>query len=531
MSPVTVPGDPVPERLSRRDLQSRAVSGATWTLIHVLVSLPMAFGVNVVVARVLGVADFGRLAYLTMVLEIVGVVVGVGLGASLVQFGAKAHSRGDHETVRRLLRGTQGFRVLVGAPVLTLAVLTLADVPVKMVVIAVIFGVWVPAAFGGATATLTIQNDTARAARLAMIMNVVTQVVVLVTVLVRPVADVVWSARMVVAGFTVLAAILLVQPRYRRAVLTPRPPTGMPLGFWRFAVPMGLSGVVATIALSRSEVVLLEHLSTAEQVGLYALAFGLAGHLFAPAQALLNPLTPAISALREVEPSAIRHAYRKTVRVSGTVAGAIIALGGPTLALLVPVLYGTDFAAARGLVLALVVVSGFLIVLYPMEAFVTARLRSDSILGLNFVSLVAVVAASVLLIPVVGAWGAVVGKMAMVLARGFWLGWRELPSFMVGRREFLATFRLPGAGALVAAVTYWGVDAGYEESALRAAFVALVASALLYPLVLLLVRGGLHDEDLEAIARALPARMSRALPVLRFYLFARRIEPRSSAPN
>lgn len=206
-------------------------------------------------------------------------------------------------------------------------------------------------------------------------------------------------------------------------------------------------------------------------------------------------------------------------------------MGGPTLALLVPVLYGTDFAAARGLVLALVVVSGFLIVLYPMEAFVTARLRSDSILGLNFVSLVAVVAASVLLIPVVGAWGAVVGKMAMVLARGFWLGWRELPSFMVGRREFLATFRLPGAGALVAAVTYWGVDAGYEESALRSAFVALVASALLYPLVLLLVRGGLHDEDLEAIARALPARMSRALPVLRFYLFARRIEPRSSAPN
>lgn len=389
-----------PERLDRQQLQRRAVSGAMWTLLHVLLSLPLAFVVNIVLARVLGVADYGRLAYLTMVMQIVGAVVTVGVGAGLIQFGAKAHSAGDHQTVRSLLGRTQGFRILVGAPIMTGVVLYLANgVAPSLLALAILFGVWVPAAFGGAPATLTIQNDTARGARLAMVMNVVMQTVIVTAVLVMPEPDVVWSSRLIVGGFGIIVAIFLVQNRYRKAVLTLRWPSGMPAGFWRFAVPMGLSGVVTSIALNRSEVVLLEHVSTAEQVGLYAMAFGLAGHLFAPAQALLTPLTPAISALREVEVSAIKQAYRRTVRTSSAIAGLIIALAGPVLALLVPVLYGETFESAQALVLALVVVSGFMVVTSPMQTFVTARLRSGSTLAVNSLSLVAMVIVALILIP------------------------------------------------------------------------------------------------------------------------------------
>lgn len=506
-------GDPrsgsAPERLDRAQLQNRAVSGAMWTLLHVALSLPLAFVVNILLARVLGVADYGRLAYLTMVMEIVRVIVMVGVGNGLIQFGAKAHSTGDHATVKSLLRRTQGFRVLVGAPILTGVVLLLADVPVVLLVLAILFGIWVPAGFGGATAALTIQNDTARAARLAMVMNLVTQAVVVTAVLSMPKPDVVWSARMVVGGVSVIVAIFLVQRRYRRAVLTPRWPSGMPAGFWRYAVPMGLTGIVASIALSRSEVVLLEHLSTAEEVGLYAMAFGLAGHLFAPAQALLNPLTPAISALREVEVTAIKEAFRRTVRMSSAIAGLIIAVGGPVLALLVPVLYGEAFAPAGSLVFALVVVSGFLIVTYPMQTFVTARLRAGSTLTVNALSLVATVVVALLLIPSVGAWGAVMGKFAVVLTRVAWLGWRETESFMVGRWEFVTSFRSVVAASVAGLAAFAGGTAAAAElnSRLWGAVTAFLLGATLFVLLVMLVRGGLEPRDITAIGRALPSKI------------------------
>lgn len=495
-----------------------------WTMLHVIVSLPVAFLVNILLARVLGVADYGRLAYLTMVMEIVRVIVMVGVGAGLIQFGAKAHSRGDHSMVKSLLRRSQGFRVLVGAPILTGVVLLLADVPPVLLILAILFGIWVPAAFGGATAALTIQNDTARAARLAMLMNLLTQAVVVVVLLTMPKPDVVWSARLVVGGVSVIIAIFLVQRRYRRAVLTPRWPSGMPAGFWRFAVPMGLSGIVATVALSRSEVVLLEHLSTAEQVGLYAMAFGLAGHLFAPAQALLTPLTPAISALREVEVSAITEAFRRTVRMSSAVAGLIIAVGGPVLALLVPLLYGESFASASGLVLALVVVSGFLIVTYPMQTFVIARLRSGSTLAVNSLSLFATVVVALALIPWLGAWGAVWGKAAVVLTRVVWLGWRETESFMVGRREYLGGFRTVVAASVCGGAAYWvgTLTAGQADSALVGAGVALVVGAAAYVPAVWLVRGGLETRDIAAIGRALPEKVRPlATKVLRYTLGSR----------
>lgn len=499
-----------PERLDRQQLQSRAISGVMWTLLHVIVSLPIAFVVNILLARILGVADYGRLAYLTMVMQIAGVVVMAGVGSGLIQFGTKAHSVGHHETVRSLLRRAQGFRILVGAPVLTGAVLLLAnDVPPALLILAIFSGIWVPAAFGGGPATLTIQNDTARAARLAMVMNLVTQAVVVTALITLPKADVVWSARMVVGGVSVVVAIFLVQRRYRRAVLTPRWPSGMPAGFWRFAVPMGLSGIVSTIALSRSEVVLLEHLSTAQQVGLYAMAFGLAGHLFAPAQALITPLTPAISALREVDVTAITEAFRRAVRMSNAIAGLIVAVGGPVLALLVPLLYGDAFTSASGLVLALVMVSGFLIVTYPMQTFVTARLRSGSTLAVNSVSLVATVVVALLLIPWVGAWGAVWGKVAVVLTRVAWLGWRETDSFMVSRREYLYGFRTVGVASVCGAVAYWAgaLTAGEAGSAMAGAAVALVIGAGAYMLGVWLVRGGLEPKDIAAIARALPGKV------------------------
>lgn len=502
--------EPEPNALTRQELQSRAVSGALWTVLHVAVSLPLAFVVNVIVARLLGVDGYGRLALLTLVMELAGVVVLAGVGSGLIQFGAKAHSVGDHATVRSLLSRSQGFRLALAAPVLTTLVLWLADVPMALLTLTIAFGIWVPAGFGGAESALTIQNDTARAARLAMMVNLMMQGAVLSSAVILPRADVVWATRMVVTGLGVIAAIALVDPRYRRAVLHPRFPRGMPSGFWRFSIPVGASGVVAAVALNRSEVVVLEHLSTAEQVGFYAVAFGLAGHLLAPAQALLRPLTPAVSALREVEIGATREAFRRMTRVSGVLGGFTVAIGGPCLALLIPTLYGEDFRPVQDLVVAMAMVSGYLVFTFPMQAFVTARLRGASTLTVNVLSALAAVVLALIAIPFLGAWGAVLAKVAVVVTRVTWLALRETESFMSTRGEFLRSFGATSAAAVTAFLVHLGsrlvgADALAHEGLVVVA--VMTVSCAVYLLLLKLFQCQLTVGDTQSLAGVLPKRL------------------------
>ena len=90
--------------------------GASWTLIHIIVSLPVAFGANLVVARILGVEGYGRLAFLMTFMTVAGGIVSLGVGIGLLQFGSRAHAGGRTEDVRDLLSKSQGFRLLVVAP-------------------------------------------------------------------------------------------------------------------------------------------------------------------------------------------------------------------------------------------------------------------------------------------------------------------------------------------------------------------------------------------------------------------------------
>ncbi|WP_431473877.1 oligosaccharide flippase family protein [Ornithinimicrobium sp. W1665] len=193
--------------LSPRDLQQRAVSGAAWTLLHTLVSLPLAFAVNVALARVLGVADYGRLALLTAVIAIASSIVSSGVGSALTQFGAKAHAAGRRREVQDLLARNQGFRLMIVAPFLTATVILFVDLPLTLMVVALFFGVWLPAFSAGGPAGLTLENRTAAGARLAMLTALLMQLSAILVLVVAPSAERVWAARTVVGG--VLAFLLL----------------------------------------------------------------------------------------------------------------------------------------------------------------------------------------------------------------------------------------------------------------------------------------------------------------------------------
>ena len=102
---MTNPDDqvPTPPPEPARELQARAAQGAVWTVLQTFISLGIGFLVNLVVARYLGVADFGRLATISLAVELSGTIFNLGVGNSLVQMGSKAHAAGRRDEVRGLL--------------------------------------------------------------------------------------------------------------------------------------------------------------------------------------------------------------------------------------------------------------------------------------------------------------------------------------------------------------------------------------------------------------------------------------------
>lgn len=506
--------EPAGTTLSRGQLQRLAIRGAYWTLVHTAVSMPLAFVVNIVLARVLGVEDYGRLAYLTSILAIVSSILSMGVGTGVVQFGSKAHAAGRQDEVEDLLSTSQAIRLLVAAPVLTLVVVSLVDVGPAMMAVAVVFGILLPSVFGSALYCFGIENKTAQGAKNAMLVNALTQAMVLVALFTIRTADAVWVARLAVGGVGVLLALFYVAPAYRRAALRPRL-RRLPAGFWRFAIPAGLATATATMLSSRIEVVVLTWMSEPEAAGVYALAFGLAVHLFSPAQALVGPLVPAVSGLHEVDRSSVGRALSRTLRASSTVMALILAAAMPLLAFLVPVLYGEEYAGVPEVLLVLGVSGGLMVIVSPVKAFVMARLSGMRLLIVNLCALVVNVALMVTLIPVLGVWAAVLGNIAAALTQVVTLLVSESRSFDVPAPEILRSV-VPFALGCLAGGGSWYATSLLGLASVPSAAIAGTVGLCALVLLLRLTRTGLTREDSSAITASVPRAVRKiAGPALR----------------
>jgi len=513
--PAPAPGDDVHgEAMSRGELQDRAIRGALWTLVHVAVMLPLAFAVNIVVARVLGVVDYGRLAYLSTVLALVLTTIDLGVGTGLVQFGSKAHAAGRFAEVRHMLQAAQGYKMLVGVPVVGAAVLLLIDADPVLTVIALVFGVLVPLTFSGAGDALAIENKTAQNAQSAMAVNLVAQVLVVVAATTVGTADAIWAVRLVAAGLGTVAYLYFVAPLYRRVLLRPRL-RRFPPGFWAFALPAGAAGLVEAFVSSRSEVLVLTWMSEPEAAGVFALAIGLGVHLFAPAQSLLGPLVPAISGLREVDHEAVGRALGRALRASSTATAGVVAAATPAFALLVPTIYGAEFSAVPPVLVVLSLAGGLLVMAGPLKAFLMARLKGTWLLWANLACVVVDVGLTVALVRPLGVWAAVLGNAAAAVLLFGGLLILEARSLDLPVRRALAMVQPFVLGAAISVLTWWGVDR-IGAPPVPSAAVAAVLGLGLFVGAVRLARTGLTPADAEAVARSVPARLRRvAAPMLR----------------
>ncbi|MBW3638891.1 MAG: polysaccharide biosynthesis C-terminal domain-containing protein [Actinobacteria bacterium] len=494
--------------LSARELQGRAVSGTLWTVLHTVLAAPVAFAANAVVARVLGPASYGSLAFLTLALGLAIAFTNLGVTGGVVQWGATAEARGDRAGADDLLRRSLGYHLLVQLPLLVVAVLVLARDESWLIRGALLLSVALPAAFSSTALSLTIENRTAGAAKIAIASNLVIQASVVATALVSGTAAGVWATRSVAASVLLPLNLLLLDRVRRRVTLRVTLPTRMPSGFWRFCSLAWLAGLVLTLVFSRSEVLLLSWLSTPEAVGLFALAYGVSAQITAPVDALLGPLAPAVAGLVGSHPGSAKAAFLRSVRLAALLAGGVTAVALPLFYVAIPLIYGPAFGAAAPLFLVLGAASCFQSICNPVIVFMQARQRTDVILALSTFALVVNVVVAVALIPPFGVWGATIANAA-ALAAFFVAGVRhELRVQALSAKAFLAA-SASWFVALAAAVPAVLLCSLAPSPAPVAAVLAAVVGAVCFVGGLRLTNTGVAAADAEGLRRVMPGRLDR----------------------
>lgn len=503
-------GNSTGSALSAGDLQRRAVRGSLWTAVHTVVSVPLAFLANAVVARVLGPADYGELAFLTLALGLAVQVTQAGFSVGVVQWGAAAEARGDKVAAEGLLRRSMGFHVLVQMPLLVVAVVVLARDQSWLVHGALLLSVALPAVLSSSTLSLTIENKSAGAAKIAIVSNVVMQASIAVTAVLNGTAAGVWATRSVAASLLLPLNFLLLDKLRRKAVLRLRLPVHLPQGYWRFCAFAWVGGLVGTLVFSRSEVLLLSWLTTPEAVGLFALAYGVSAQITAPVDAVVGPLVPAVAGLLSSHPESAKVAMLRAVRFAALLAGGVTAVALPLFYVAMPLIYGPNYVAAAPLFLVLGAASCFQSICNPVVVFTQGRRRTDVILAWSAVALAVNVGVAFALIPPYGVWGATVANSAG-LGTFFVLALRhELRAQGLAAPDFLqaaASWLVALFAAVLAVVVSWVIPL----PTLLVAIIVSLAGGMAYAAGLWLTNTGLARADVDAVMGALPSGMASVL--------------------
>lgn len=319
-------------------------------------------------------------------------------------------------------------------------------------------------------------------------------------------ADAVWSARVVATGLMLALPLLAISRTYRWAVLRPTVPWSLPRPFWAFAVPTGLAGIVGAMVGNRMEIIILNWFADPYAMGLFGLAFGLAGHVYAPAQAFIGPLVPAVSGLSEVDVASVRRAFLRTTRAGCAVGGVLVATAVPALAVLVPVIYGPRFAPVSDMLIVLGMSSALVLAGSPHMAFLMARLGGRRLLHINLVSFGANVILAFALIPIWGAWGAVLACATGMVVRTVQVTAGESGAWNIGAAPLSRSLG-PMIWAIAIAASLWLVVRSSPLSPVVLAPAVAVAGGLLFVGAIRFGNTGLTTADAEAIAGSVPPKV------------------------
>jgi O-antigen/teichoic acid export membrane protein len=503
--------DPDAAPLTRGDIQHRASRGALWTGLQAVVSLPLNIVATAIAARVLHAGGYGELAYLLVVFAVVLQLTDFGYTASAVQWGSEARVRGDDTALQRQLSKVTAFHVFVQGPlalIVSIVVLHAYGIAYGLAYgVTTFFFLYVSC--GSLALVLDQRNDVL--AQIALVANIVTQTAVIVVAVLTRDAVAVLLARGIATILPGLAALSLTRAPLRAAALATRSLRGSPREYWRFGLYSWAAACIALLVYSRSEIILLRTLSSAAQTGFFALAFGVSQQLTGPVDALVAPLVPATASLMAGHREHVARAVRRALSLSSLLAGILLAAALPVVYALFPALYGGGFDGARGLLLALGVISTFQTATSILVLLVQAQRKGRSLLLANGLALIFDLGLALALIPFFGAWGAMIANGCGQLVAVGSLTWAAVSGPTGVSIRATARGLRPWVGALpaLAAAILVARLAQTPLTALGAAAAAGTSGLGVYVLTLRLFRAGPQLDDVSALSASLPRYLRR----------------------
>lgn len=358
-----VPEEP-PPALTKSDLTdlgttdaNTVLGGTAWSTITALVPPLQTLIVSVVAARFLGTKGFGQQSLIAFVSISCSYVLAARMPAALARFGAQLAGAREPAMLQDLYRRTVRTQVMVGA-VLVLAFAGLAaagaDPPPAWILagFATFAAVIQAAPAGLLTATQRWRENVIPGTVTTLVASVVMVIVLaagggvasyFAVDVAMVIANLFWTWRLARRISSRLPAPAPVEPGIRQEFRT-------------FIRASTFFAVVEFVVLNRSEVLFLNHYSTAAQVGFYSIAFA-ASEAVARFPAILTSVAlPAVANLHGAgEHERIRNGYWRAIRFLAALCPPLVVAAAIFGTDLIGVVYGAKFVPAEPVVVILLV--------------------------------------------------------------------------------------------------------------------------------------------------------------------------------
>lgn len=424
----------------------RLARNTLWLLLHTAGGRLISFAVNILLARYLGAAGFGELAF---------AVAFVGFFTVLGDFGLSVHTikevSADKDLAPEYLsRGlVLSLALSVLAAVLIAAAGLLLKLDGRLLLIVCLIGLsYIFRNVGGFLGSFLRAYE--RMGRLAAI-----ELAYKLALLVFCACCVLFKAGLVAiaAGYLAAEAVYLgLMVSAVSGFLRPGPPAALPAygALLRKILPYGLSALSVTVYFN-ADIVMLAFFKDKQAVGHYSVAYTLFMAAGVFSSVYFGAVFPVLSRLFRSSEEGLKKAHEKTFKFL-LIAGLPVSFGAPVLAgKLLPALYGPGFSASAAPYAILASTTVFLYLNAFMGHFFTATGRVRDSFRLFGLSCLLNILLNFLLIPPFGYIGAAVSTVLSELAF-FLLSMNELRRTVYYQAPWKLTAKLLAFCVLMSAV-------------------------------------------------------------------------------
>lgn len=456
------------------------IGGTAWSSISAFIPPIQTLIVSIVAARFLGTIGFGQQSLIAFVSISCSLVLAARMPAALSRFGAQMLGGGQPGMVRTLYERTWRVQIALALVVLVgFVVLALSGAEPSLA--------WALAGVATFAATLQAAPGGLLAAAQRWRDNVVPGTVT--TLLGSLVVIAVLAAGGGVAGYFAVevgmvgANLLWTWLLARRvAVKLPAPEPidiGLQSEFRSFIRASTFFVLIEFVVLSRSEILFLNHFSTAAEVGFYSIAFA-ASEAVARFPTILTKVSlPAVANLHGAgQHEKIRNGFWRALRFLAATCPLIVVAAAALGSDLIGIVYGPDFAPAEPVLIVLLIPYVVLPMMGLSDALLWTFGRIRFLVVCGSVATVVDLGATLVLVPRLDAVGAAIASDLAALTAGFpglWLAWKLMAPASFDLRVLLHNLvvTLACAAATIVPVVLLGGVPGLIVGAVAAAVAVL----------------------------------------------------------